>query len=358
MRLSNFRPIACGAMLLVFFFSGIDLSAQLEWEPVNNGIWGAYVADMTFTKGGEPLITTPHGLYRYESNPKDELQNYQWKRLEKKMMWGELERSTEGRIFCKPFSSVKSYKGLYFSDDGGDTWEQFTWKEFSTFIVLGDKAVAGFLRESTANDDNFHITFDSGKSWQVHKVSIGEKPSKVLYDSALNFYAYTPLSTPHTKFWFSLDTGKSWTNFFIPYKVKQIEVVEPGELLAIMSDGIYYSLDNGRTWNIADTIRADQLVRGTNNTWYARRTVSPIEAGSHYGIFKSTDKGRSWYPFSYHSSMMLSVSPTGDFWSNAWRLIHHSKDGTSWRSESVGLTNVYAEKLIYDYETSILYGLV
>ena len=355
-RVPCYRCISLLLLMFSYVSSSPSAFAQLEWQPANNGIWGADVFDITFTPSGTPLITTAHGLYRYEAIPGDEFDSYEWKRLEKKMFRGNLERSSEGRIFCQPVEGVLSYTGLYYSDDSGSTWEQFGPWEFEVYNVLDDKTIAGFLPIKPLNRMGFQICTEDGEcDVRSSQAGSGKAPERLLHDSDWNFYSYSKNSSVLT---LSVDTGRTWLTTITPYNFMQIGVIRPGQLLGATSSGIYRSVDTGQTWQLMDSLWVDELVSNPNGVWYASRHISRVEADQQVGLLRSLDDGETWIPTSSHSSRMMAIAPTGEFWSTGWRTVYRSlDDGKRWEETATGLTNTRIQKILFDYESSTFYAL-
>jgi len=184
--------------------------------------------------------------------------------------------------------------GLFVSHDVGKTWQHIGWKNIRCFgFAMDPKAVGKIFYLASGN--GVLRTLNAGKHWRIltdwHETEIQEvlvnpkTPRKMV------------IGTPYGVFR-SEDGGRNWKpsnsglttidNQFVSALV--MDRSNPDHLLLGSESGLFESLDGGKTWTsrgftgipVLD-LRQDAF------------DVSTFYAGTEdHGVYRSTDKGRSW----------------------------------------------------------------
>lgn len=242
--------------------------------------------------------------------------------------------------------------GMYKSSDGGTTWNKVTTSGFtstgSTSLIRPDKSGKIYAMVGT----DIFVLNNSASSWV--NVSKNINSSTITYskthtfnlDSDGNIYAGMYVSVkpdPQTIgmdqniFVKSTDGGQTWTELKIAQFGGQIRdiVIDPkGEILVIMDNTVYLSLDMGKTWKQAVT-----GVGSSNPMLLRANSKSILYAGTGNGIMQSADAGLNWDSANYTTYCPSLVINSLDYlFAGAINSVFVSTDNAAhWTEMSTGL---------------------
>ncbi len=252
-------------------------------------------------------------------------------------------------------------KGVFISKDNGNSWQQTglsnKWVNCMTIspdgIIFAGTDAAGIYRST-----------DNGSTW----TSINKNITWTWINSfAFNPKGYIYVGTYKGGLYYSTDYGDNWNsiNTNLPNAdITSIIFNTSGDIF-IGTDGhsIYRSKDNGLTW--------------TNIGWSGAKTHSfaitasnKIFAGTPDGIYYSTDNGDSWnriFDLNLMSAAIRSIiinssgnlfaaADGGDFWTSSSGVYISTDDGNKWTQLTSGLKDIAVYSLAVDSKGYIYAG--
>jgi photosystem II stability/assembly factor-like uncharacterized protein len=226
--------------------------------------------------------------------------------------------------------------GVFFSRDGGATWQHTGWRQGRTFAVMAPVGGRGDTL-LTASGNGVHRTMDGGDFWRI---TTGREVTEV-QDITINpvrpeeVYA----ATPYGIFWTG-DLGETWeqrseglTSLFVASI--RIDRTQPDRVFAGTEDGLFVSDDRGRSWRFAgvrDPIRSIRQSPTNPERW--------VLGLQERGVAVSTDGGVSWRPASGtlagRSVYQAEFDPANPdiLYAGGWQTgVYRTNDfGTTWQS--------------------------
>jgi photosystem II stability/assembly factor-like uncharacterized protein len=232
------------------------------------------------------------------------------------------------------FIAGSHYAGIYRSIDLGSSWSK------SMEGIPPGSSILSFLASSTGiiagTRDGMYRTTNSGVTWTKltgtsDTVNYGsvrglcEKDGALYAGTFLQFNSTVYKSTDHGTTWLRSGTGLPSDLTFI-YGM----ATAGNNILAATDEGVYYSSDDGNTWNPSSIPNTDIKGFGIGGIYI----YAIVES---YGVYRSGDDGVSWYPvlqlaFDYTGvAAKDNFAYAGTFFNGA---IYSSNYGGSWYSSS------------------------
>ena len=207
-------------------------------------------------------------------------------------------------------------QGLYKSLDGGKTWthkangynpelnESYGWMQISPFDHETLYLSITSTYDSTIDNKGLYISHDAGDSWERIYAPAKKKTETWTVWAHPNRENYL-LMIISRDFVFNLawsdDGGVTWAICkemagHIAEKIYFIESV-PGLVLAIFDNGLFYSMDDGQTWQrygipVPGRIRDLSICPDDPSFMYAAVDNGYLQ---HKGVYVTFDYGLSWY---------------------------------------------------------------
>ena len=270
--------------------TGVHLSSDggVTWAPINNGLPGNQVFSMA-TEGTILFATTySHGVYRSIDS------GASWTSASAGIVQSEVNSiaGSGPNIYA-----VLEYDSLYSSTDNGTTWTADTSLHTGGIIsstVIGQEVYA-------MTHSGIFISSDNGKTWNTINGGVMDSiyPS-LLVQSGSNLISATQ---ERGRVFLSSDNGTTWDNVGQNLPELASLTVSGSNVVAGSQSGIYISTDNGETWtNVTDTLININALATVGSDIFAGRYRWPYPLLSPPsppgGVFRSTDGGSTWAPFS------------------------------------------------------------
>ena len=217
---------------------------------------------------------------------------------------GDIAINSKGDIYAGAYPSWIYYSGLYKSTDNGDSWNKVEtqFEDFQVYAIYITKEdhiwvgtnFQGKIYRSTDNGqtwENKSNGYNSGECW-----AFGESKDGVLFagdGQYVNLYRST-------------DNGENW-KFSANLRPLVFATDSNNIVYAGTHDGLFATTDNGLTWaenNFFSNIPVSTVLIDTNNNIYSG--TGYYDNGD--GIFYSTDSGQSWKQFGLAGKIVLSLA--------------------------------------------------
>ena len=171
-------------------------------------------------------------------------------------------------------------RGVYRSSNDGFDWEYKSAgmgpRDVHSFYADGPEIYAGTISKG------IYYSSDYGDSWiergfntiGAHVYAIGKSGQNII------------ISDAH----YSSNKGITWNPCNFPSVVTIDCFANLGDTIFAVAGNIYSSVDNGVSWTLNDSIphKSNVYILSTNGELYT---------GSSNGVYKSTNRGNSWYAF-------------------------------------------------------------
>ena len=185
--------------------------------------------------------------------------------------------------------------GVFMSSDGAQTWRAAGLAGEGVTVLAADEANPRRMLAATTRSGVYR-TADGGRTW--HRAGLrGMRVLSLAFDPSRSAAMYAGTSVGAYK---STTDGKTWgrVGASLPRDYAKRVLVDPDNPTIVYAalgsqsrDRVFVSLDHGGTWRRGD--------HGLPTTFIGSLELNPNEpvavyAGTHEGIFKSTDRGASW----------------------------------------------------------------
>ncbi len=309
------------------FAAGYGLSRTtdhgLNWIPSNKGIsLGGNTA--LIGGGGIILLSTDSAIYLWSDSSSEWIKRG---KMQAESPYISSYIGSDGAIFVGTNTTVPPTTDIERSTDQGLTWEivsdSININPYSD-VVSGFAVIDSSLFVGT-NTGKLFRSSDLGNNWSY--VDSGSAASEIACLSAdgRNLLAGTSLST----ILISSDLGVTWETLTNnPGWTEIINLTILGNtILAGTPQGLFYSTDDGSSWQSPLTLPQDWILSLTSNG-------ETLFAGTgSYGVFISYDTGKSWVLANTGESVPASsLMPCGNtLYANVGGAILRSKDsGYTW----------------------------
>lgn len=165
--------------------------------------------------------------------------------------------------------------------------------------------------------------------WQTFNGPLGGTINSVVITSNKNLIAATGIGI-----YFSTNNGNTWNETSIQSNANCLLLTKSNDIFVGTDAGIFISTDDGLTWNFngLENIPVGSLAQGQNN--YIWAGIGSLYSGGG-GVYYSTDEGKNWLISnnSYNRFLGLCVDSKGYIYGASDYSVFRSIDnGTSWTS--------------------------
>lgn len=183
----------------------------------------------------------------------------------------------------------------------------------SGFAVTSNGNIAsknGFVDIKWVNDVNegdLHMSTDGGLNWVTGKSgTINEAINSIAFSPISGNIAY--MATSEGKVYTSKNSGKNWSKSVdlkrTIYRIS-ISYENPAHATISSGSGVYYTTNFSKTWD-----KSRGIDRETDVTSHSSRNLNVVYAGTHKGLYKSVDGGKSFSKVSNKPFRVLSLAET------------------------------------------------
>ena len=229
-----------------------------------------------------------------------------WKHLNGPMggIIGDLGFTSNGDIYAGAYPSWQFYSGLFKSTDNGNSWKKIVtpfnnFEVYTIYITKEDHIWVG-----TNFQDRIYLSTDNGQSWEIKRNgyltgecwAFGQSKDGVMF-AGDGQYQNTFRSTNY---------GNTW-EFSAPLRSLVFATDSNNIVFAGTHDGLFATTDNGLTWaqnNFLANIAVSSILIDSSNNIYC--STGYYSDGN--GVFFSSDGGQNWTNLGLAGKVILSLA--------------------------------------------------
>jgi photosystem II stability/assembly factor-like uncharacterized protein len=268
----------------------------ITWQPLPNNpgypLVGFYDMEKSGKKAGRRFAYTYYSLYYSDDG------GYSWNRNIIKdfnvLLLSEILLADDGKLFA--WSNLDEL--FLYSDDSGKTWKPVLGPFAGSDLYSLGKNSLGYLylfTEKLFSPNNLYVSKDNGNTWEI----INNSPVSIFFGfGSKNEIISEDNDTIH----FSTDYGSTWEHHYCPLISSMNGYVHLFEMhgdyiwLGTSQNGVIMSSDKGNTWAFKNVGMVPDI-----KDWGSSIYINDIKfvggtlyAGVDFGLFASDDFGRNW----------------------------------------------------------------
>jgi len=253
----------------------------------------------------------------------------------------------------KTFAGTTS-GGIYISNNFGENWQSVNSGLPDNFIFCIEQY--DNLLFAGTNKYGIFKSINEGNTWQeINNNFLYTFVESFLIGSNNELYAGTYAGLGIFK---TTDFGNTWlkiSNGLPDESVDAIVKNSSGTIYCSTWDGIFYSTNNGNSWNHLSS--SPQYPR----SMFINKT-NTIFVGAYGGIYLSTDDGLNWFksnpPVDPGDVYSFVTNSLGDIWASSklFGAFYSSDNGASWEQRSEGMKSKQINALLVDSNDFIYAG--
>jgi len=310
------QPFLLVFLLAILYYPTV---AQYSWSEINVGLYGASIRGFATADGGRFLAATNGGVYVRPPGGAS---------------WQRSIGGDDASTLCPlPGGVVVAGFGpsILRTSDAGSTWETVhTGLYVRSFGRLRDGVVmaAGSPWGTTVQETIVRRSTDNGVTWSNADIA-PQLNGDVVFAIGSDGRCFAGTAAG---IFFSNDDGATWNAASFSNPVNDLIVMD-GAVVAATHDGIFLTRDNGLSWGVVDTLPA-QILRYDSGMVYG-----VVGAGNGSGLYRTSALGSAWERLTAVVPRAVDISADGDLWIAVGTTPLRSPDGgNAWFDGSVGLT--------------------
>lgn len=248
----------------------VSTDSGRSWKTVGEGLPKATQASF-LCKSGDGLVMASdnNGIFLLGSGEKS------WKSIGEKLP---NQKITSLMVDNKTIYAAVYQKGIYVSTDRGNQWTSFNFnlpnRRVKALTLCADRVFAG-------TDAGIYELEKGASAW----VNRFEGPQIVSLNRGGSFLvAGTSSGTLR-----SLDNGRNWTWIHQKGAAHNTAILSNLSVIMNISSGLFISDDRGNAWT-----EARYEPRDGSYVYDMERVNGIMVMSNNYGVFQSTDEGKSW----------------------------------------------------------------
>jgi photosystem II stability/assembly factor-like uncharacterized protein len=271
--------------------------------------------------------------------------------------WYSIKTPASGKFFVINRDSILILSGnktLWFTADGGQSWDRTHFPDYHLLSVYFINADIGFL--SGQDEEYLDLilrTEDGGQNW--YKASFDS-----IYNSAIvevEFYnKKIGYGIGFERIYRTEDGGKNWQlRSFITYATtggvqsatvldSNIIVINQWEPHVFAEGFLRISWDGGKNWS--DYGKRKYFEFGITDHWFLSENICWVICDDGHDIYKTTNHGRTWVPHDLPVKKLYFLS-----WTKAWGI----SDDQLYYTEDGWLTYTTCDSLLTNVNSTALY---
>ena len=217
---------------------------------------------------------------------------------------GDLAINSKGDVYAGIYPSWQIYSGLFKSTDNGNSWEKIVtpFNDFEVYTIYITKE--DHIWVGTNFQDRIYLSTDNGQSWEIKRNgyltgecwAFGQSKDGVMF-AGDGQYQNTFRSTNY---------GDTW-EFSAPLRPLVFATDSNNIVFAGTHDGLFATTDNGLTWaqnNFLANIAVSSILIDSSNNIYC--STGYYSDGN--GVFFSSDGGQNWTNLGLAGKVILSLA--------------------------------------------------
>jgi photosystem II stability/assembly factor-like uncharacterized protein len=310
------------------------------WTPKNTGLTNLFF-NCIYTDGSNIYTATQDNKLFMTTNNGDS--------------WAQITSSYLIHAITKidDYLYIGTDSGLFYTTNNGTDWYSVAYPELNNLRVncllkYGNNLYAG------TDGDGLFLSTDDGSIWSPLNNGIAEKAFVKTFENKDN---YLFAATINGGIYYTTNNGTDWTqsNNGMHSRNSQTILNVDGNLFAGAGNCIFFSYDNGATWNLKMT--CNSLV-----TSLARIGVYIFAGTNGDGMYRSSDYGETWSLINTGitgSKIYIYSLTTKDsllFAGSISKIYKSSNNGDSWLTITNGLPSAYYIKSLLVKNDNIFAG--
>lgn len=193
----------------------------------------------------------------------------------------DIEFISNGNIFAA------TRTGAFLSEDKGASWQPVKPQNLALHSIMEGQPQDGLVVFGSGKSTFYWLT--SNFNWNGGVNELKDEINVIRYNPKMDMY----LAGGKLGLWKSETQYVSWLKFtnYPNYAVYDIEIDKDGRILVLTASTLYYSDDNGESWQTTTSPGNgnNDLTIDDNGTYFVANNM---------GVYYSTDRGISWKPIS------------------------------------------------------------
>src|SRR4030095_16436369 len=236
-------------------------------------------------------------------------------------------------------------KGIFRSSNNGATWQAVNNGlgadcEVKDVLIYGNYVFAA-VSSSCPGTINVYRSSNNGNNWAVSGTGIPNKITESFAVKGNTIWAAVFELPNHSGIYRSNDTGNTWTQINSIIEVPNQIFANSTAIIVSEDNFIWQSLDDGASWDVTEQF-------ALSGVWSFTQSGNRIIGAGITGIYFSTDNGSTW-DYTNMSGGASSLSSFGNtVFLGGQNVLKSTNSGVTWVSSSSGLGIGTIDALFFD----------